>query len=202
MIIQLLVGFGAMLAITIAIGPQNAFVLRQGIKREYVLAVVAVCTLGDGALIATGIDGFSTLLHTYPNVGFVARLGGAVFLIGYAVLAARRALRPAELTPSETGMAPLSGVLQACLIVTFLNPSFYVDTALIGTLASEKPDFRWFFGAGAWLASATWFSALGYGSGQLQRFFATPAAWRILDGLIAFTMIGVAVVVITETNLV
>lgn len=130
------------------------------------------------------------------------RLAGATFLIGYALLAARRALRPTELTPSEMGTAPLSRVVQACLIVTFLNPSFYVDTALIGTLASEKPDFRWFFGAGAWLASAIWFSALGYGSGQLQRFFATPAAWRVLDGLIAVIMIGVAVVVITEAHLV
>ncbi|MCH9729872.1 MAG: LysE family transporter [Actinomycetia bacterium] len=201
-IVQLFVGFSAMLAITIAIGPQNAFVLRQGIKREYVLAVVAVCTFGDGALIATGIDGFSTLLHTYPNVASIARLGGATFLIGYALLAARRALRPAELTPLDMGIAPLSRVVQACLIVTFLNPSFYVDTALIGTLAAEKPDFRWFFGAGAWLASAVWFGTLGFGSGQLQRFFATPAAWRILDGLIAVTMVGVAVVVMTEAHLV
>nr|MCH9734441.1 LysE family transporter [Actinomycetes bacterium] len=103
MITSLLVGFSAMLAITVAIGPQNAFVLRQGIKREYVLAVVALCTFGDGALIATGIDGFSAVLHTYPNVAFVARFGGATFLIGYALLAARRALRPTALTPSEMG---------------------------------------------------------------------------------------------------
>ncbi|MGB0972864.1 MAG: LysE/ArgO family amino acid transporter [Mycobacterium sp.] len=191
-----------MMAITVAIGPQNAFVLRQGIKREYVLAVVAVCTLGDGALIATGIDGSSALLHTYPNAAYVARLGGATFLIGYALLAARRALRPAELTPSDIGTAPLSRVVQACVIVTFLNPSFYVDTALIGTLASEKPDFRWIFGAGAWLASAVWFGTLGYGSGQLQRVFASPAAWRVLDGLIAVVMVGVAVVVMTEAHLV
>lgn len=98
------------------------------------------------------------------------------------------------------GPAALIGVVQMCLVVTFLNPHVYLDTVvLIGALANEESDLRWFFGAGAWAASVVWFAVLGFSAGRLQPFFATPAAWRILDALVAVTMIGVAVVVLVTS---
>lgn len=198
--LQVFVGFVAMMTLKVAIGPQNAFVLRQGIRREYVLVIVALCGIADGALIAAGVGGFAALIHAHPNMTLVARFGGAAFLIGYALLAARNEWRPSGLVPSESGPAALIGVVQMCLVVTFLNPHVYLDTVvLIGALANEESDLRWFFGAGAWAASVVWFAVLGFSAGRLQPFFATPAAWRILDALVAVTMIGVAVVVLVTS---
>lgn len=113
------------------IGAQNAFVLRQGIRREHVGSVVAVCAVSDMVLIAAGIAGFGALVEAHPNVVTVAKLGGAAFLIGYGVLAARRALRPASLDPAGAAPARLTGVLVTCLALTFLNPHVYLDTVVL-----------------------------------------------------------------------
>ena len=190
----LLVGFLASITLIAAIGAQNAFVLRQGIRGEHVLAVAAVCTVSDIVLISAGIAGFGVLVSAHPVALNVAKFGGAAFLVGYGLLAARRAWRPSALTPSEQGPARLLEVLVTCLALTWLNPHVYLDTVvLLGALANEHRDERWLFGIGAVTASAVWFFSLGLGARRLAGLFATPAKWRILDGLIAVTMIALGV---------
>jgi L-lysine exporter family protein LysE/ArgO len=190
----LLVGFIASFTLIAAIGAQNAFVLRQGIRGEHVLTVVAVCTVSDILLISAGIAGFGALISAHPSVVDIAKFGGAAFLVGYGLLAARRAWRPSSLTPSESAPARLLEVVVTCLALTWLNPHVYLDTVvLLGALANEHRDDRWLFGIGAVTASAVWFVSLGLGARRLAGLFATPLTWRILDGLIAVAMIGLAV---------
>lgn len=186
-----LFGFATSISLIAAIGAQNAFVLRQGIRNEHVLAVVSLCATADFALIAAGIAGVGVLVTAHPQITTVAQWGGAAFLIGYGLLAARRALRPAGLTPAEQGPAALGAVLLTCLALTFLNPHVYLDTVvLLGTLANQQGERRWLFGVGAAVASAVWFFSLGFGARRLSGLFAKPATWRALDGVIAVTMIA------------
>jgi L-lysine exporter family protein LysE/ArgO len=190
----LVIGFLASFALIAAIGAQNAFVLRQGIRREHVLPVVAMCTAADIVLICAGIAGVGALIAAHPQALDVARFGGAAFLIGYGLLAARRACRPASLTPSEAAPARLAEVLVTCAALTFLNPHVYLDTVvLLGALANEHRDERWLFGVGAVTASAVWFAGLGLGARQLSGLFARPGTWRVLDGVIAMTMTALGV---------
>src|ERR1700757_61313 len=192
----LLVGFLTCLTLVMAIGPQNAFVLRQGIRQEHVLTVVTLCTVSDVVLIATGVAGFGVLVTTHPEAIVIARFAGAAFLLGYGILAARRALRPNALTPTEAAPERLTGVVLTCLALTYLNPHVYLDTVvLLGALANEHHDGRWLFAIGAIGASAVWFSMLGFGATRLRGLFATPLAWQILDGAIAVTMFGLATAV-------
>jgi L-lysine exporter family protein LysE/ArgO len=190
----LLLGFVASFTLIAAIGAQNAFVLRQGIRREHVLPVVAVCTVSDMVLISTGIVGVGALIGAHPSVINIAKFGGAVFLIGYGLLAARRAWRPSSLVQSNSAPARLAEVVVTCLALTWLNPHVYLDTVvLLGALANEHRDERWLFGIGAVTASAVWFFSLGLGARRLAGLFTTALTWRILDGLIAVTMIGLGV---------
>ena len=188
-------GFATTLTLIAAIGAQNAFVLRQGIRGEHVTPVVALCAVSDLMLIFAGIAGFGALIAAHPDIVVIAKYGGVVFLIGYGLLAARRAMKPGTLTPSDTAPARLAGVLATCLALTFLNPHVYLDTViLLGALANEHQDGRWLFGVGAVTASVVWFTGLGFGAKRLSRFFATARTWRILDGLIATMMIALGVV--------
>jgi L-lysine exporter family protein LysE/ArgO len=190
----LLLGFLASFALIAAIGAQNAFVLRQGIRGEHVLAVVTVCTVSDIVLIGAGIAGVGALISTHPDALAIAKFGGAAFLAGYGLLAARRAWRPSALTPSQERPARLLEVLVTCLAMTWLNPHVYLDTVvLLGALANEHRDDRWLFGVGAVTASAVWFVSLGLGARRLAGWFAAPVTWRVLDGLIAVTMLGLGV---------
>ena len=190
----ILFGFATSLSLIVAIGAQNAFVLRQGIRNEHVLPVVIICAVSDLVLIMAGVAGVGALVTAHPQLLTVARYGGAVFLVGYGLLAARRALRPTTLTPSGAGPASLKSVLLTCLALTFLNPHVYLDTVvLLGTLASQQGDARWRFGAGAATASLVWFFGLGFGARRLAGLFAKPSTWRVLDGVIALTMIGLGV---------
>ena len=190
----ILSGFATTMALIAAIGAQNAFVLRQGIRGEHVLPVVALCTVSDLVLIFAGIAGFGALVAAHPDVVTVAKFGGAAFLIGYGLLAARRAVTPGTLTPSEANPARLAGVLITCLALTFLNPHVYLDTViLLGALANEHRDERWLFGVGAVAASAVWFTSLGFGARRLRRLFASAKTWRILDAAIALTMFALAI---------
>jgi L-lysine exporter family protein LysE/ArgO len=186
----LIVGFIASFTLIAAIGAQNAFVLRQGIRREQVLPVVALCTVSDIVLISAGIAGVGALISAHPNALNIAKFGGALFLVGYGLLAARRAWRPSSLTPAESAPARLIEVLVTCAALTFLNPHVYLDTVvLLGALANEHHDERWLFGVGAVTASAVWFVSLGLGARQLAGLFAKPLTWRVLDGLIAAMML-------------
>ncbi len=195
----LLIGFLTSMTLIAAIGAQNAFVLRQGIRREHVLAVVSVCAVSDLVLITAGIAGIGAVITAHPQTVTVAKVGGAAFLLGYGLLAARRALRPATITATPDGPARLAPVLLTCLALTFLNPHVYLDTVvLLGTLANQQEpnqhaDGRWLFGVGAVTASVVWFFSLGFGARRLAGLFATPLTWRVLDGLIAVTMIGLGV---------
>ena len=190
----ILSGFATTMALIAAIGAQNAFVLRQGIRGEHVLPVVALCTVSDLVLIFAGIAGFGALVAAHPDVVTVAKFGGAAFLIGYGLLAARRAVTPGTLTPSEANPARLAGVLITCLALTFLNPHVYLDTViLLGALANEHRDERWLFGVGAVAASSVWFTSLGFGARRLGRLFASARTWRILDAAIALTMFALAI---------
>jgi L-lysine exporter family protein LysE/ArgO len=190
----LLVGFIASFTLIAAIGAQNAFVLRQGIRGEHVLTVVAVCTVSDIVLISAGIAGFGALINAHPSVVDIAKFGGAAFLVAYGLLAARRVWRPSSITPSEAAPARLLQVVITCLALTFLNPHVYLDTVvLLGALANEHRDDRWLFGIGAVTASAVWFVSLGLGARRLANLFATPLTWRVLDSLIAIMMIGLGI---------
>ena len=191
-------GFGTGLSLIVAIGAQNAFVLRQGIRRDGVLAVVAICALSDAALIALGVGGVGAVVTAYPQALTVVSLVGGAFLLCYGFLAARRAFRPSamEITGAPTGSA--RRVVLTCLALTWLNPHVYLDTVLLlGSVAAHRGDLRWAFGVGAAVSSLCWFAALGFGARLLTGFFARPSSWRVLDGLVAATMVtlGVALVV-------
>jgi len=190
----LFLGFIASFTLIAAIGAQNAFVLRQGIRREHVLPVVALCTVSDIVLISASIAGVGALISAHPGALNIAKFGGALFLVGYGLLAARRAWRPSALNPSQKAPARLIEVLVTCAALTFLNPHVYLDTVvLLGALANEHRDERWLFGVGAVTASAVWFFGLGLGARRLAGLFASSLTWRILDSLIAVMMLGLGV---------
>lgn len=189
-----LLGFVAGLGLIVAIGAQNAFVLRQGIRDEHVLPVVILCAASDLVLIIAGVAGVGALVTSHPLVMTIVRYGGAAFLLGYGLLAARRAIRPQVMTPSTDGPAQLSAVLSTCLALTFLNPHVYLDTVvLLGAVANQQGEARWLFAAGAAAASTVWFFGLGFGARRLAGLFASPATWRVLDGLIAVTMVALGI---------
>ncbi|MGN6241373.1 MAG: LysE/ArgO family amino acid transporter [Cellulosimicrobium cellulans] len=199
-------GLAAGSSLIVAIGAQNAFVLRQGLRREHVLPVVLVCALSDLVLIAAGTAGLGALVTGAPALLAVVRWGGAAFLLTLAALAARRALRPGGLDPaSGAGATSTRSAVGTSLALTWLNPHVYLDTVLLlGTLAAgyaaahaagaSDPDAaRWLFGAGAMVASIVWFTALGFGARLLAPVFARPGAWRVLDGAIAVVMATIGV---------
>jgi L-lysine exporter family protein LysE/ArgO len=191
-----LTGLAFGLSLIVAIGAQNAFVLRVGLRRAHVLPVVAVCALSDALLITAGVAGLGTLVDRAPTVLAVARVAGAAFLLGYAAVAARRALRPGAALTAEDGDAPTRAwpVVATCLALTWLNPHVYLDTVvLLGSVAGTHGAERWWFGAGAVVGSLVWFTALGYGARLLRPLFARPGAWRVLDGVIAVVMVLIAV---------
>ncbi|MEU3936317.1 LysE/ArgO family amino acid transporter [Streptomyces sp. NPDC029044] len=192
-------GFGTGLSLIVAIGAQNAFVLRQGVRRQAVLAVVAICALSDAALIALGVGGVGAVVVRWPGVLTAVGWTGGAFLLVYGALAARRVFRPGGeglRTDGEAAGSVRRAVL-TCLAMTWLNPHVYLDTVfLLGSVAADHGSLRWTFGLGAVLASLCWFTALGFGARMLGRFLAKPAAWRVLDGLVAATMIVLGAVLI------
>ena len=187
----LLRGLLSGLSLIVAIGAQNAFVLRQGLRREHVAPVVLLCVAADALLIAAGTAGLGALVEAHPAALSVARVGGAGFLLWLAVGALRRAVRPGSLDPATAGPSGRRAVLATTAGLTFLNPHVYLDTVLLlGALAQQNGAARWQFAAGATVASASWFSALGFGAAHLRPLFARPTAWRALD-------LGVATVMTT-----
>lgn len=249
---SVLAGLGLGLGLIVAIGAQNAFVLRQGIRGEHVLPVVLICIVSDALLIVAGVAGAGALFTAVPWLATAARWGGAAFLLAYAVLAARRAahrpeadgagpgldldsdLGPAVSRPPSTessGSAAIatqgttgtrdggtgstlvqkrpagglgtrstgrrSAVLGTALALTWLNPHVYLDTVvLLGSVAATHGEARWAFAAGAVIGSTVWFCALGVASRALAPVFAKPAAWRVLDGVIAVVMTAIAMALV------
>ena len=187
-------GLGFGLSLIVAIGAQNAFVLRQGLLRQHVLPVVAVCAVSDAVLIVAGIAGLGSLLDLAPWLVDVMRVAGALFLMTYAALAARRAWRPGAIDTSGDGDGTaLWPVVTTAVALTWLNPHVYLDTVvLLGSVAGTHGDERWWFGAGAVAGSIVWFAALGFGARLLQPVFAKPSGWRVLDAVIAVVMVVIA----------
>ena len=186
-------GFALGLTLILAIGAQNAFVLRQGLRQQYVFVICLTCALSDAILIAAGVAGFGWMVETAPWIKPVFTWGGAVFLIFYGFMNACAAWRGGEaLEAAENSRKSLAKTLGICLALTWLNPHVYLDTlVLLGSVSTDYPD-KLAFGAGAVFASFTFFFSLGYGARFLAPMFARPIAWRILDGLVAFTMWGIA----------
>ncbi|MBD8012373.1 amino acid transporter [Microbacterium sp. Re1] len=210
-----LAGLGLMYSLIVAVGAQNVFVLRQGLRREHVLPVVLICAASDAALVLVGTAGLGFLIAELPWLIVAARWLGGLSLAGYGVLAARRAWRaegetlvtdpaPASESDSSTGSGTatatrtrLAPVLAATLAFTFLNPNVYLDTVLlIGSIAATHGQARWVFAAGAILGSITWFFALGFGARHLGRWLRTPRAWRILDTVIAALLVLMGVLLV------
>lgn len=193
-----LTGLGSAASLIVAIGAQNAFVLRQGLRREHVLPVVAICVLSDAVLIAAGVAGIGVLVKNAPVALEIVRWAGFVFLLGYAAFAARRALRAESLTTTGVVARSLTAAVATCLAITWLNPHVYLDTVLLlGSLSASHGDpGRWVFGAGAATASLLWFTLLGFGARFAAPVFAKPIAWRILDGGIAVLMVVLAVLLV------
>jgi L-lysine exporter family protein LysE/ArgO len=194
-LVATLSGLALGLGLIVAIGAQNAFVLRQGLRLEYVAVVVAVCTASDIALIAAGVLGAGAALSRVPWLIPAVCFAGAAFLLSYGFLAARRALRPSSLVPDAAGArAGLAVTVATCLALTWLNPHVYLDTVvLLGSMSSTYGAHRWEFAAGAGVGSLLWFTGLGFGARLLRPVFARPTAWRVLDALIAVVMGGLGV---------
>ncbi|WP_169581761.1 L-lysine exporter [Microbacterium thalassium] len=212
MLTPVIAGLGLGFSLIIAIGAQNLFVLRQGLRREHVFVVAAICAASDALLIALGVSGVGLVLQAVPWLVEAVRWAGAAFLVTYGVLAARRAWRPSDRSfavAEEPDASPAAGtggatttatrtrllpVVLTCLALTWLNPHVYLDTVfLLGTVANTHGDQRWLFAAGAMAASVIWFFGLAFGARYLGRWLSTPRAWRILDAVIAVVMIALGV---------
>lgn len=194
-----LAGFLTGAGLIIAIGAQNAFVLRQGLKQQHVALVVAVCAAGDIALILLGVAGIGAAVARFPLLLEVLRFGGAAFLAAYGLMAASRAWSGGGgLNAAADMQVGWQRTLLVCLAFTFLNPHVYLDTmVLLGSLSTRYPgDARWLFAAGACLASVSWFTLLGVGARWLQPWFAHARAWRWLDAGIAVFMLTLSVLLL------
>jgi L-lysine exporter family protein LysE/ArgO len=189
----LLTGF----SLIVAIGAQNAFVLRVGIdgRNRIIGPVVLICALSDAVLILAGVAGIGALIQQLPVVLTLIRIVGAGFLIVYGLLAARRVFRPKELQVTAGGALRMSRAVLTALALTWLNPHVYLDTLiLLGSIANRQgPDERWWWAGGAILASCVWFSTLGFGARLLRPFFARPRSWQILDSIVAVVMIAIGI---------
>jgi L-lysine exporter family protein LysE/ArgO len=181
----------------IAIGPQNVFVLRQGVRREHVGAVVAVCAVSDVVLIGAGVVGLGALVAARPGFVTAATIAGGCYLVVLGLMAARRAARPAgALTANpDDALAPSRwAAIGTAVALTWLNPHVYLDTVVtMGAIANGHGSGKWAFAVGACLASLLWFSALGGGATMLSGVFASVRAWRILDAVVAVIMLGMGV---------
>jgi L-lysine exporter family protein LysE/ArgO len=195
-----LAGLGTGASLILAIGAQNAFVLRQGLQRRHVGLVVAICILADVLLIVVGVAGMGLVVQRHRGLLQWLRYVGAAFLLGYGLLAAWRACR------GNSGLQPTGAgddggrwrVALACLGFTLLNPHVYLDTVvLLGSVSTHYgSDARWWFAGGAATASVGWFAALGYGARLLLPWFRSALAWRLLDAFVALLMAVLAAVLL------
>ncbi|MEL7459467.1 MAG: LysE/ArgO family amino acid transporter [Pseudomonadota bacterium] len=184
-----LLGFSLILAI----GAQNAFVLRQGLRRAHVFWICLFCAVSDVILIMAGVAGMGVITQEVPILGQAFLWGGVAFLIGYGLLALRSAWRGGAAMDLEgETVQSLHAALIACFAFTWLNPHLYLDIVMIGSLAATRDAARWVYGAGVATASVMFFFILGYGARLLAPVFARPAAWRVLDGVVGLTMLVIA----------
>ena len=189
-------GMLAGFSLIIAIGAQNAFVLRQGIRREHVGVVVSICAACDFVLIIAGTLGVGALVTAHPVVLTVFKWAGAAYLLWFAFTSFRSAMHPQALEMRES--SPSRSIVLSALAITLLNPHVYLDTVvMLGNLANQHGPDRWWFTLGACLASLIWFPALGYGARALAGPLGRPGVWRLIDLVIGMVMIAIAVRLIT-----
>ena len=201
LLVAALLGLGTGLGLIVAIGAQNAYLLRIGLasSARTVLIAVSICAGSDAVLILAGIAGVGAVIQSAPIILLVARYAGAAFLIVYGALAARRAIRGGARLDAVDQRA-LRRPLLALVAMTWLNPHVYLDTlVLLGTIANQQPDAsRWWFGAGAVLGSILWFTTLGFAARLLRPLFARPVTWRVLDGVIAAVLWVIAATLLLD----
>ena len=186
-------GFALSFSLILAIGAQNAFILKQGLKRQYVLAVCLTCAISDAILIVAGVVGFDWLSTVMPGIVDVVKWAGALFLFGYGALSLRNAIKGGESLEAEGKSQSLAAALLTVLALTWLNPHVYLDTMLLIGSVSVQYENKTAFGTGAALASFTFFFMLGYGARLLAPVFAKPMSWRVLDVIICLVMWVIAV---------
>jgi L-lysine exporter family protein LysE/ArgO len=188
------IGLATGLTLIIAIGAQNAYVLRQGLAREHLGVVVGICAVSDLVLILAGVAGIGTIVERAPAAIDVVTWLGVAFLTAYGVRSLWQARRAGALTGVERPATARRTAVATALALTWLNPHVYLDTVLLlGSIATTHgPDGRWWFGLGAGTASILWFSGLGYGARRLSPLLARPRSWQVLDVLIGLTMLGIA----------
>ncbi len=191
----LVAGFSLGFSLILAIGSQNAFVLRQGLRRSHVLLVCLTCALSDALLIAAGVSGFGYLSDKVPWLGDAMRWGGALFLFIYGLLSFRSALSANDaLDPEGSTTQSWKAAFFTCLGLTWLNPHVYLDTVvLLGSVAAQYDGSRFWFGMGAMVSSFVFFFSLGFGARYLAPFFARPRAWQMLDILVGLVMWAIAI---------
>lgn len=188
-------GLAMGLSLIIAIGAQNAFVLRQGLRNEHVFAICLTCALSDLVLILAGVTSFAKIAAWLPWLTPIMRYAGATFLIWYGYRSLRAALRSTDALVVDMSVEkiPLTQALLGCLAITWLNPHVYLDTVvLLGSISTHFHGYEMSFAAGAVTGSFLFFFALGYGAAWLRPLFAQPSAWRVMDGAIAAVMGGIA----------
>ena len=185
-------GFLAGLSLIIAIGAQNAFVIRQGLTKKFVLLTVLICAFSDALLIALGASGLGALIKSNKNILEFVRWFGVIYLLWFAFKSAKSAFKQATLDSAGDASADKKSVILTVLALTFLNPHVYLDTViLLGSISNQFGSDKWFFAFGGMLASFTWFTAIGFGARSASRFMARPIFWKILDSLIAVIMLSI-----------
>jgi|UniRef100_UPI00404B0DE5 L-lysine exporter family protein LysE/ArgO len=192
--LALIPGFLTGLSLIIAIGAQNAFVIRQGLLRQHVLLIVAMCAISDAALIFLGTGGLGTLIQSMPSLLEFIRWFGVIYLTWFGIRSLRSAFKTQSLSAGESSAISKSKIVGTCLALTFLNPHVYLDTViLLGSIANQFEDNRWYFASGSAVASMVWFSAIGFGARTASRFMSKPIFWKILDSIIAAVMFTIAI---------
>jgi L-lysine exporter family protein LysE/ArgO len=182
------------LSLIVAIGAQNAFILRQGLLKKHVLAIVLICAISDATLIIFGVFGLGTLIAALPWLLEVIRWVGVAFLIWYGSTSLRRFMKNESLKAAEAGSGNLKQTVITTLALTFLNPHVYLDTVIfIGGIANQFGDQKWFFALGAVTASFVWFFSLGFGARKASVLVSKPTFWKILDVFIAAVMFSLAI---------
>ena len=191
--IAIVPGFLAGLSLIIAIGAQNAFVIRQGLTKKYVLLTVLICACSDALLIALGASGLGALIKSNKDLLEFVRWFGVAYLLWFAFKSARSAFKSAALNSAGEASADKRSVVLTVLALTFLNPHVYLDTViLLGSISNQFGSDKWFFVTGAIIASFLWFTSIGFGAKSASRFMSRLIFWKILDSLIAAIMLSIA----------
>ena len=186
-------GLLAGLSLIIAIGAQNAFVIRQGLTKKFVLLTVLICAISDALLIALGASGLGALIKSNKNILEFGRWFGVAYLLWFAFKSAKSALKKEVLNSAGEASADRKSVILTVLALTFLNPHVYLDTViLLGSISNQFGSDKWFFVIGAMLASLIWFTAIGFGAKSASKFMSRPIFWKILDSIIAAIMLSIA----------